>query len=198
MQNKKLYIILVVVVVVVAAAAFVGGRLLNGQAGALGFIPLGNGNGSFSIEVKMTPAPELPTTKPDVTGTFVERNDNTVTIQSVTMEGAGKGGIVLSTGSSSGGPGGPGLSTMSGNGPKVEIVVTNQTKIYRDATDMGEPPQNPQGHEAITVQQVMEPGTLDDLKEQTMVMVWGRKNGDRIIADVIAYSNPVIFKKPAP
>jgi hypothetical protein len=39
-------------------------------------------------------------------------------------------------------------------------------------------------------------GSLDDLTAQTMIMVWGRKNGDRIIADVISYSNPIIFKRP--
>jgi hypothetical protein len=192
MQNKKLYIILAVVVIVVAGAAFVGGRFLNGQAGPLGLLPFGpNGGGRVSIAVNMTPAPELPVTRPEVTGTFVERNDNTITIQSVSMEMGGKGGIVLSTGPDSGG--GPSNSTMGGDGPKVDVVITNETKIYRDATDMGEPPKS--GNETITVQQVMEPGTLDDLKNQTMVMVWGRKNGDRIIADVISYSNPVIFKK---
>jgi hypothetical protein len=190
MQNKKLYIILAVVVIIVAASAFVGGRLLNGQVGSLGFLPFGNG-GMVSLSVNMTPAPELPTTQPDATGTFAERKDNTITIQTISMEMGKGGGVVVAVGAEDGGV--PSTSGMDADGPKVEVVVTNQTKIYRDATDMGEPPTS--GNQTITVQQVVEPGTLDDLKSQTMLMVWGRKNGDRIIADVISYSNPIIFKK---
>lgn len=197
MQNKKLYIVLAVVIVVVAAAAFVGGRLLNGQAGPLGLFPmLGGGPGMVSISIDMTPAPELPTTKPDVTGTFVERNDNTLTIQSIPMEMGGKGGVVVSVDASGGGEGGgPAVSSMGGDGPKVDVVVTNETKIYRDATEMPEPSGV---SENMVVQQKVEEGSLDDLKDQTMVIVWGRKNGDRIIAEVIAYSNPVTFKRQAP
>jgi len=186
MQNKKLYIILAVVIVIVAASAFVGGRLLNGQIGSLGFLPFGNGGGMVSIAVNMTPAPELPTTQPDATGTFVERKDNIVTVETVSMEMGGGGGVVVAVGAGESG------NNVGGEaGPKVEVVVTNQTKIYRDATEMGEPPTS--GNQTITVQQVVEPGTLDDMKSQTMLMVWGRKNGDRIIADVISYSNPVII-----
>jgi hypothetical protein len=193
MQNKKLYIILAVVIVVVAASAFVGGRLINRQVGSLGFLPFGNGGGMVSLSVNMTPAPELPTTRPDATGTFVERKDNTITVQTISMEMGKGGGVVVAVGSADGANGSVTNSSGGGDGPKVEVVVTNQTKIYRDATDMGEPPSS--GNQTITIQQIVEPGTLDDLKSQTMVMVWGRKNGDRIIADVISYSNPVIFKR---
>jgi hypothetical protein len=192
MQNKRLYIILAVVIVIVAASAFVGGRLLNGQAGSLGFLPFGNG-GMVSLSVNMTPAPELPTTRPDATGTFVERKDNTITVQTISMEMGKGGGVVVAVGSADDANGPVTNGAGGGDGPKLEVVVTNQTKIYRDATDMGEPPTS--GNQTITVQQVVEPGTLDDLKSQTMVMIWGRKNGDRIIADVISYSNPVIFKR---
>lgn len=188
MHNKKLYIITAVVVIVVAAAAFVGGRLLNGQAGPLGFSPLGNGGSMMAMSVNMLPAPELPTTQPEATGTFAERKDNTLTIQTFSMD-AGGGGIVVSSVSGEGGP-----VTSSGNeGPKVEVVVTRETKIYRDATEMNMEP--PKSNETTTVQQVVEPGTLDDLKSNVMVMVWGRKNGDRIIADVISYSSPIMIQK---
>jgi hypothetical protein len=192
MQNRKLYIILAVVIVIVAASAFIGGRLLNGQVGSLGFLPFGNG-GTVSLAINMTPAPELPTTRPDATGTFAERKDNTITIQAISMEMGKGGGVVVAIGSAEDTDGPAANSSGDGDGPKVEVVVTKETKIYRDATDMGEP--STSGNQTIIVQQVVEPGTLDDLKSQTMLMVWGRKNGDRIIADVISYSNPVIFKK---
>lgn len=196
MQNKRLYIIFGIVVVLIAAAAFLGGRLLNGQAGALGLFPMmGGGPGTFSIQINVTPAPELPSAKPDLNGTFVERKDNVITIQTFSDMGAQGGGLVVSTGSSGGSDdGGVHITGNGGDGPKVEVVVTKDTKIYRDATDPGAPPSD--ANATISVQQVVVPGSLDDLKSDTMVMVWGRKNGDRIIAEVISYSTPVFFKRP--
>jgi hypothetical protein len=104
----------------------------------------------------------------------------------------GKGGVVVSEGS--GGNGGPVTSGGPGDndGPKVEVVITNETILYRDATEVVPPSAL---NETTTIQQVVEEGTLDDLTSDSMVMVWGRKNGDRIIAEMIVYSQPVIFKK---
>jgi hypothetical protein len=193
MQNKKVYIIFTVVVVLVAAAAFIGGRLLTGQAGPLGIFPMMGGGDRVSISIEMVPAPELPQTEPETRGFFVERKDNTVILQEFSME-MGKGGVVVSAGP--GERGGPMISGGSGgDGPRVEVVVTNDTIIYRDATEMV-PPSELSG--TTTIQQEVEEGTLDDLTGDTMLMVWGRKNGDRIIADVIVYSQPFIFKKGTP
>jgi hypothetical protein len=154
---------------------------------------MGGGPGTVSIEINMTPAPELPTTEPETRGSFVERKDNTIVIQEDTME-MGKGGVVVSEGPGGGGgpvtSGGPG-----GDGPKVEVVITNKTVIYRDATEMPPPSE---ASESMVIQQVVEEGTLDDLTSDSMIMVWGRKNGDRIIADVVLYSQPVIFQRGAP
>jgi hypothetical protein len=53
------------------------------------------------------------------------------------------------------------------------------------------------GEEGNTrIQQVVAPGSLDDLTTQTMITVWGRKVGDRVIADVIAFLNPVMITNP--
>ena len=197
MQNKKVYFIMGAVLIVVAAAAFVGGRLLNGGVGPLGLFPMMGGEGAVSFSIDMIPASELPKTEPETRGVFVERKDNTIIIQEFSMEmGKGGGGVVVQAGpgENSSGPiasGGPGAS----NGPKVEVVITNETIIYRDATEMP-PPSDV--NETQVIQQVVEEGTLDDLTSDSMIMVWGRKNGDRIIADMIMYSQPVIFKKGTP
>jgi hypothetical protein len=193
MQNKKVYYIMGAVLIVVAVAAFVGGQLLNGGVGPLGLFPM-MGGGPVGVSIDMIPASELPKTEPETRGVFVERKDNTIIIQEFSMETGGGGGVVVQAGpgENSSGPvtsGGPGDS----NGPKVEVVITNKTIIYRDATEIGPP-----SGEEVTVQQVVEEGTLDDLTSDSMVMVWGRKNGDRIIADMIMYSQPVIFKREAP
>ena len=170
MQNKKLYIIIPLAVILIAAAAFVGGRLLNGQANPLGLFPMGNGDTFVSFE--WTQAPELPTQPEAAIGMIVERKDNTFTIQVNTADH----GVSIE---------GVPVGADSGDSFKVEVVVTNATKIYNDIT---EEPHPSSGN--VIVQQVVEAGTLDDLNNNVLVAVWGRKNGDRIIADVISTMKP--------
>jgi hypothetical protein len=191
MQNKKLILIMGIVVVLVGAAAFVGGRMLNQGANPLGLIGLGGpmgGKGMMSFAINIIPAEELPKTQPEVIGLFVERQDNTIVVSSLPLN-AGKGGAVVQ---SSGGEVVAGSKVDENSGPKVEIVVTNETIIYRETTQIGKP----QPGENQTVQQTVEESTLDQLNSDSMVTVWGRKSGDRIIAEVLFYSNPVMFKAP--
>lgn len=177
MQNKRTYILLGVVILLVGVAAFVAGRLLNANFGT---VSLGGPNGgrvSISID-EITPAPELPTTKGDITGTFVERQDNTIIVQAVTF-GAGVGGV-------------SGDSPIDENsGVRVEIVVTSQTKIYIDVTEFPAPVNG----EIHNVQQAVQEGSLDDLTTDTFITVWGRRSGDRVVADILFYSNPRMMKK---
>lgn len=195
-MNKKLIFFLSLGFVIVAGAAFVGGRLLNGNGmgfGPLGMFAMPGGGGQFAVSMQIIPAPELPSAKSDLTGTFVERKDNVLTIQSFPMDGEEGGVAVFSVGSSADG-GEPVTSSSAdmSNGPKTEVVVTGKTIIYRDSTEMV-PPGDQQN---TTIQQTVEEGTLEDLTSNTMIQVWGRKNGDRIIADVIMYSTPVmVFRK---
>lgn len=183
MPNKKIIIVIALAFVVVAAAAFVGGRMLTNQAGSLGLIPAGP-DGRISVRIQRTPAPELPAATPELTGLFISRENNTILLQS--MNGM-KVKVVKQNDEVSVSP-----ADGSDEGPKVEVVITGQTKIWRDTTQISGPP----GSGEVGVQQTVEDGTLDDLNQQSMLMVWGRKNGDRIIADAISYSNPVIFDKP--
>jgi len=191
MQNKRLMIVMVFLVLLVGAAAFIGGRMLNQRAGPMGLgLPGGNGE-MMSISIQITPAPELPTTQPELIGSFVERKDKTIFIQSVSME-AGKGGVVVQ--SSSGGDGEEfSGSPLDNSGPKVEVVITAETMIYLETT---QPPSAPTSGETQVLQQTVEGGSLDDLTSQSFVTVWGRKSSDRIIAEVVFISNPVMFKRP--
>jgi hypothetical protein len=189
-KNKKFYIILAVVLITIAASAFVGGRMLNRQVN----LP-GNG-GSVSTSISMIPAPELPTGRPEAVGTLVGRKDNTITVQPISVEMNSKGaGVVRAVRVGTSSDGTMMVSPSGQEGPKVEVIVTNQTIIYHDVTEMSAEQSKNSG--ATPVQQVVEIGSLDDLKSQSMimVMVWGRKNGDRIIADVISYSAPVLIQK---
>ena len=191
MQNKNLILIMGILALLVGGAAFVAGRMLNqkvGPAGAGG--PPGSNNNSFSIQ--LLPAAELPKTAPEVTGQFVERKDKTIVVTSAPLE-TGGGGVAVD--SSAGGEESDGPSTSENkppSGPKVEVVITNDTLIYRDITDFSEAPSSGNA----TVQETVGAGTLDDLNSDSSVRVWGRKSGDRIIADVLFYSRPMVFKSP--
>jgi hypothetical protein len=184
MQNKRTLFLMVILVLVVGAAAFMGGRMLNGNIGPLGVFGLGGKGDVISFAIHVIPAQELPKTPPEVTGLFVERKDKTIVVASISLE-SGKGGVAV----------GPGSRVDVDSGPKVEVVVTNETTIYRETTDLGGPPDLKSG-ETESVQQTVEESTLDQLNSQSMVTVWGRKSGDRIIADVLFYSDPVMFKRP--
>jgi len=192
MQNKKTILVMGILVLVVGAAAFIGGRMLNGNVGSLGLFGLGGGKGGMTFSINKIPAEELPKTKPEVMGQFVERKDKTIFIRAFSMDAGGKG-MVVAKGEGQVVAGSPGES----EGPKVEIVVTNETTIYRENTAFGGPPSVKSG-ETLTIQQTVEESTLDELTSQSMVTVWGRKSGDRIIAEVLVYSNPVMFKGRGP
>jgi len=188
MQNKRMFIILGIIVVLVGAAAFIGGRMLNGNVGPLGLgMPLG-GKGMVSISVEITPAPELPITEPTTLGLFAERKDNSIFLSQISMKGGGKGVVVQSGGGGSASSSGPDTS-----GPKVEVVTTSETTIYLETTKFPGPPSS---GESVVLQQTVAEATLDDLTSQSFVTVWGRKSGDRIIAETLFISNPVMFKRP--
>jgi hypothetical protein len=189
MQNKKLFVILGLLVLVVGGAAFIAGRLLNQKAGPAGSGgPLGNG-GNIGFSIQIVPAEELPRTAPEVTGQFVERKDNTIVVSSVPLE-TGGGGVVMDI-RNEGEPDGPSTSSnMTTPGPSVEVVITNETIIYRETT----PP--PSGGSNETIQQTVAEGTLDDLNSESMLRVWGRKSGDRVIAEILFYSSPLTITSP--
>jgi hypothetical protein len=191
MQNRKTIIILGILVVLVGAAAFIGGRMLNGTVNPLGLGRLMGGEGMVSISVQVAPASELPTTNPEVIGSFVERKDNAIVLATVSMQEGG-GGVAVSAGSE-----GPGqeVSGPPKDGPQVEVVITNETTIYLETT---EPIGSPASGDEVVLQQTVEEASLDDLTDQSFVTVWGRKSGDRVIAEVVFISNPVLFKRPAP
>ena len=190
MQNKRTIILLSILVIVVGAAAFIGGRMLNQKAGPLGFGMLfgGGGEGMISVSIQITPAAELPTNQPEVLGLFVERNDNSIILSSVSMDAGGQG-VVVANGGGEFMAGSP----KDNDGPKVEVIISNETTIYLETT---QPPSAPTAGETQVWQQTVAEGSLDDLTSQSFVTVWGRKTGDRVIAEILFISNPVMFKIP--
>jgi hypothetical protein len=169
MRNKKLYFILGIAVLVVAAAAFVAGRLINGGVSPLGLFGLAEEGDGITI----LPAEELPKTEPEVSGVFVERQDNIIFVETDPPHAGSE---------VSGSPVG------IGGGQKFEVVVTTETIIYHETTKI--PAERPTGDDPRVLQQTVVAGTLGDLIiSQSLVRVWGRKSGDRIIAEVLMYLN---------
>jgi hypothetical protein len=173
----------IIVVLLLIAAAFVGGRLLRGEGlsglrsgGSGGGPMLGGPGGNSPVSIDMIPAKELPQITADVSGLFDHRQDNSIFVGTgeVRMNGhTDQSGNVQ--------------ASSSHSGPVVEVVVTTQTVIYRDVTmkQFNDPPTQGQN-----IQQVVEAGSLDEVGQNSMIMVWGRKTGDRFIADVLLYSLP--------
>jgi hypothetical protein len=175
MLNKRI-ILVIGIIVIVGAAAFIAGRLLNAGIGPVG---LGGPDGPVTIDREdIIPAPELPETTPEITGMFIERQDNTVMVQLVSFD-AGVGDMLEDS------------PMQEDTGPRVEIVVTGETTVYRETTEFGHPVPG----EDFSIQQTVEEATLDYMEAQTMITVWGRRNGDRVIAEVLLYMNPLMIKK---
>lgn len=178
MQNKKLILIMGILILLVGAAAFIAGRMLNGKVSPLSLFGLGGGG----ISTDILRAEELPKTPSEVEGLFVERKDNIIFVQASQANEDVRGVEV-------------GSPADVGGGPKVEVAVTAETIIYRDTTQP--PSQRPTSANNPPIQQTVREGTLNDLNDsRSLVMVWGRKSGERIIAEVLVYSNPTYLQKP--
>ena len=179
MSNRKNILVLGALILTVGAAAFIAMRMLN-----RGVYPVRTdgtvreGEFTFSSSNNITPARELPATPPEVTGFYVETKDNTMIIHAVSFD-MGIGGIL-------------GDSVDVDRAPKVEILMTANTSIYRDTTQISVSAVD--GNAAI--QQTVEESTLEELDPTTMITAWGRKSGDRIIADVLLFSISLHLQKP--
>lgn len=191
-MKKRILIIvgIVVLVALLAGAAFVGGRLLTGQGlpgqaspGGLSMVT-SQGGGEQRISIQTIPAKELPQTPADARGIFDHRKDNSIFV------GTGNVKMMVIKNQQSGQV----QTSSSHSGPTVEVVVSPQTIVYKDVTmqqyNGGKPPG---GSGTIKVQQVVEPGSLDEIGENSDITAWGKKTGDRIIADVLVYTPPPVM-----
>ncbi|MBI5034518.1 MAG: hypothetical protein HZB51_28685 [Chloroflexi bacterium] len=171
---------IVVLVAMLAGAAFVGAQFLAGQGqpaqasqDRLTMMSSQGGKPGQHIRPDIQPAKELPQTPADVTGVFDHRKDNSIFV------GTGNAVLIVDTDQN-----GKLQSSSSHDGPVVEVVVSSQIKVYRDVTAR----QYPGGMPSGKIQQVVEQGSLDEASQPSRISAWGKKTGDRIIANVIVYS----------
>jgi hypothetical protein len=160
-------------IILLALVTFVAIKYMNEAAGS--------GTGDMERGGNLIQSDELPETEPQTMGVFAERNDNIIIVapaDSIRIMAPG--------------PNQEGEPKMEADyvGDKVEVVISNDTTIYRDVTPMG--PENA----TKDIQQVLELSTIDEISPQSVITVWGRKAGDRILADVILFFSP--FQRGAP
>jgi hypothetical protein len=186
-NNGKVILIVVAAFIVVGTAAYLTGKLMNSsgfnkQNGPIFFNEGGGGSSGTVIEGEINEEwpEEIPTTNEDLRGVFVGREDNLIQV--------GSGNVMVIGKSDNNGE-----TSMDTNydGPVADVLITPNTMVYRDITfedlESGLP------EEGETIIHKIEIGSIDDLGENSMLRVWGRKSGDRYIADVVLYSTPMMI-----
>lgn len=183
-STTKWVVIGALLVVFLGVAGFLGARLIRQQNGGQGgsggpgqimISSNGAGGRASSVRFDVTPAAEIPQEEPAVSGLFVRRDDRSIFL--------GTGNITMAVAVSDAGS--PPDVQGSYDGPVVEVVVNHQTELYKDTTEMPEPDQAVDG--VVVAQQTVETGSLEDLTENSMVTVWGEKQGDRTVARKLVY-----------
>lgn len=180
---KRIYILIGVValLLVLAAGAFTAVRLLasqnrgEGEPGIQVFEDVyDDGSGPVTVRTIIDPAPELPQEEPATAGILTRVEDNSLFV------GTGNTSVNVQIVN-----GEPSVATDF-SGPEIEVVVGRDTLIYQDVT-------NPdidqsQGGEYRFQQEVRQVDSLTDLKEGSNITVWGRRSGDRVVADVLVFN----------
>jgi hypothetical protein len=137
------------------------------------------GDGPISVRIFTEPAKELPDRPADSGGAFLRREDDSIFV--------GTGNITLDVEVDS--ATGVNEVNLSSDGPEVEVVVTRDTVLYEDITDLDEAFADGESGDKI-LQQHLRPGSLEDVGENMEIQVWGARQGDRIIGDVLVYRMP--------
>ncbi len=154
----------IVLVTLLAGVAFVGGQYLHAQGQTAGSI-------FGSVSIGPVRARELPASEPDAVGIVVKREDNTLSIGTnvvkfhTVRDASGK---ITS-------------KEVGYDGPVIAVVVTHDTAIYRDVTPIGFGQPTSSGW----IQQVVRSSSLDEIDQQALLQVWGKRQGDRIVAQIL-------------
>jgi hypothetical protein len=190
---KRFLIILgaVVVVLLLAGGAYTAVQLLaesetetavSGGSGArvMQSVQVDGSGASVSVQTTILPAEELPDEETVASGIVLERQDDTLTV--------GTGAIDLSVDVEVDPSTGQETTSFvpSTNGPELEVILTRDTLLYRDVTDIAG--QMPDESGEVTIMQEIRPlADASELKETMEIQVWGERRGDRVVADVVVF-----------
>ena len=128
---------------------------------------------------KSAEARELPQRPPETLGVFTRREDNRIFVSSSDQ------GIMYTL---------EGDVISAGDAIEVEVVVTNETVVYEDITQQHLGASLPSGE---TIEQKLASGQVEEIGKSSVVMAWGEKRGERLVAEILVYTGPpVIVRSP--
>lgn len=184
---KKTVLVLlggIILVAVLAGGTFTAVQLLNSNqpdeelpAGAMVFEDVfddGSGN-PVTVKTIVDPAAELPQRPAEAGGIFLRAEDNSYFV--------GTGSISLN------------VTVINGersvaaehSGPEIEVVVGHDTIFYKDVTELEfESSESKEQRVQQEVKMVDQPG---EMPETANIQAWGERRGDRVIAEVIVFSD---------
>jgi hypothetical protein len=170
--------------VLLLAGASTAVRLLSAQKeageeppGAMVFEDVfDDGSGSpVTVRTVILPAAELPDRPAEAAGVLVRQEDNGYFVGT----GSVSVSIEVINGEES--------SAVDHSGPEIEVIAGRDTRFYRDVTEVSftaaESKEQTLQQEVVAVEQP------ESLPAGTEMQVWGERRGDRVIADVIVFSD---------
>lgn len=177
------------VVVLLAAGVFTAVQLLTpqeteaasgGNGRTIQSVQAVNGGAPVAVNTTILPADELPDEPSAAFGIFKSREDDVLIM--------GTGTIDLEVDVDVNGDTGQETTTLlpTTDGPDVEVVVTADTLIYRDVTDLTMTGPVESGERTVK-QTVRAVDSADDIGDNSELEVWGEKRGDRIVATVLVF-----------
>jgi len=183
-------------VILLVGAAFVGGSLLNKSA---------RDASADMMMPEFTPADEMPKEEPELTGLVSSLEGDTLTVQEFNMNDtlgiAGEGGVFVSeiaVSEEDMESGNVSIEYSGADGLLVtEVVITHDTKIYKDKTQFSGYLKMEEGSEMPEmpdkIEQKIVPGTADEIGTNATVTVWGERRGDRVIATFILFQPAIEY-----
>ena len=195
-KRTPLVVGIILLVILSIGAAFVGGRLLKDRS------KLGS---SDQFEVSFEQAEGIPQSEPETNGIVTTVDGDTLTIQEFNMNSmmdvSGEGGvfveeIVVDVEEGEELPENMPVF-MGADGPEIEVVITHDTQIYKDVTfpgmiELNESGEMPEMPEKIEIK--VELASADEIGTNSIVTVWGKRTGDRVVAEVILFQSGMSFE----
>ncbi|MCP4362362.1 MAG: hypothetical protein GY796_30520 [Chloroflexi bacterium] len=150
-----------------------GGRVMQS-------VQIGNDGAAVSVQTTILPAAELPDEEAAAFGIVLDRQDDTLTVGTGDLELSVDVEVDPGTGQETT------AVVPSTNGPELEIVITRDTLLYREVTDVaGQMPD--QSGEVTIMQEIRPVADSSQIETQMEVQVWGERRGGRIVADIVVF-----------
>ncbi len=186
MNRKMLGIVLIgLFVVILAGGTYTAVQLISAQnttadapPGAMVFEDVmddGTGN-PVTVKTIILPAEELPQRPSEAGGALTKQEDNSYFV--------GTGSISVSINTINGET----TTAVDHSGPEIEVVAGRDTQFYRDVTAVSFA--SAESKEQTLQQEVVAVEKPTEMPAGATIQAWGEQRGDRVIADIIVYSEP--------